>query len=209
MFSLYKLAAFVCRRKFKKESTLNRPTIKNSNMNRTEFTLSQIRKYGSKSSILTEIPEWVEIGKNCFIDKSVFFSERGFGYEKINNKWVHIPHSGKVIIGDNVSIFSGTNIVRATADDGLTIIGDNSKLDFGIHFAHNVKIGKHCLIIAGSIIGGSTVIGDNCYIGIGAMIKNKLKIGNNVTIGMGSVVICDIPDGETWVGNPAKILTKN
>jgi serine acetyltransferase len=38
------------------------------------------------------------------------------------------------------------------------------------------------------------------------MIKNKVKIGNNVTVGMGAVVLKDIPDGETWIGNPARKL---
>jgi acetyltransferase-like isoleucine patch superfamily enzyme len=60
--------------------------------------------------------------------------------------------------------------------------------------------------VAGTVIGGSTEIGDNCYLGIGCMIKNKVKIGNNVTVGMGAVVLKDIPDGETWIGNPARKL---
>jgi serine O-acetyltransferase len=40
------------------------------------------------------------------------------------------------------------------------------------------------------------------------MIKNKVKIGNNVTVGMGAVVVKDVPDNVTMVGNPARILTK-
>jgi acetyltransferase-like isoleucine patch superfamily enzyme len=43
---------------------------------------------------------------------------------------------------------------------------------------------------------------------MGALIKNKVRIGNDVTVGMGAVVLKDIPDGETWAGNPAKRLEK-
>lgn len=178
-------------------------------MDRLEFTKKQISKYTENPVIESYAPvSWVCLGKGVSIHKGVFFSAAGFGYEWIDEKWVHIPHSGKVIIGDNVEIFSGTNIVRATADDGVTSIGAGTKIDYNCHIAHNVKIGKNCLVIAGTIIGGSTEIGDGCYLGIGCMIKNKVKIGNNVTIGMGAVVLKDVPDGATVVGNPAKILQK-
>jgi UDP-3-O-[3-hydroxymyristoyl] glucosamine N-acyltransferase len=43
-----------------------------------------------------------------------------------------------------------------------TIIGDGTKLDALVHVAHNVEIGRHCALTAGTIIGGSTRIGDVC-----------------------------------------------
>ena len=176
-------------------------------MDRLTFTLSQIEKNRELDSYCyAHHPDYVTIGKNCRIKNGVFFSPHGFGFEKIDGRWIHIPHSGRIIISDNVEIFEGANIVRATADDGVTFIGEGTKIDYGVHVAHNVKIGKNCLIIAGTVIGGSTSIGDDCYLGIGCMIKNKVKIGNNVTIGMGSVLINDVPDGETWVGIPARKL---
>ena len=177
-------------------------------MDRLEFVYNQLKKYPKNYRTLSKIPSWVAIGIIVNIHKGVFFSESGFGFEKIAGKWVHIPHSGNVIIENDVEIFSGTNIVRATADEGITLIGEGTKIDYGCHIAHNVKIGKHCLIIAGTIIGGSVEIGDNCYLGIGCMIKNKVKIGNNVTVGMGAVVLKDVTDGVTVIGNPAKILVK-
>lgn len=172
-------------------------------MDRLDFLRHQQRNHPEVHGTYTNIPEWVTIGHSCMIKKGVHFSPHGFGYEKVDGKWIHIPHSGKVIIGNEVEIFEGTNIVRATADDGVTLIGDGTKIDYNVHVAHNVKIGENCLVIAGSIIGGSVEIGDDCYLGIGCMIKNKVKIGNGVTVGMGAVVLRDIPDGETWVGNPA------
>ena len=173
-------------------------------MNRKDFTLSQIQKYpeGYWRAIF---PLFVKFGDKIRVGSGVIFSQ-GFGYEKINNEWVHIPHSGRIIIEDKVEIWDGTNICRGTADNDSTIIGVGTKIDYNVHIAHNVKIGKHCLIIAGSIIGGSAVVGDHCYLGIGCMIKNKIKIGNNVTIGMGAVVIKDVPDNVTVIGNPARAL---
>jgi len=37
----------------------------------------------------------------------------------------------------------------------------------------------------------------------------NLKIGKWCTIGAGAVVISDIPDGATVVGNPARIVKKS
>ena len=132
----------------------------------------------------------------------------GFGYEWDGEKLIKFPHHGDVKIGKDVEIGANTCIDRASLEGEATEIGEGTKIDNLVHIAHNVKIGKHCLIVAGSIIGGGCVIGDRCYIGIGAMIKNKVKIGNDVTIGMGAVVLKDVPDGWTVIGNPAKRLEK-
>ncbi len=142
----------------------------------------------------------VRIGMNTSIGKD------GFGWiRKEDGTLYKMPHKGNVVIEKNVSI--GSNVCIDRAVNGSTIIGEGSKLDNLVHVAHGVKIGKNCLIVADSVIGGSTEIGDNCYIGIGAMIKNKLKIGNNVTIGMGAVVIHDVPDNAIMIGNPARPMT--
>ena len=178
------------------------------NEKRLQFCKAQRFKYGEFTSIDCNIPNWVEHHIDVNIQEYVQFYDTGFNYVWNGFEYVHTPHSGKIIIEKDVVIHSGVNIVRGTGDNDVTVIGEGSKLDFSVHVAHNVKIGKHCLIVSHANIGGSTVIGDNCYIGMSAVIRNKLKIGNNVTIGMGAVVICDIPDGETWVGNPAKKLIK-
>jgi len=86
------------------------------------------------------------------------------------------------------------------AVNGYTFIGEGTKIDNLVHVAHGVKIGKHCLIVAGTVIGGSTEIGDRCFLGINCSIKNKVNIGNDVTIGMGAIVLSDVPDGTVVKG---------
>ena len=141
----------------------------------------------------------VIVGKNTVIGGD------GFGYARNEDgTLVKMPHQGNVIIEENVEIGSNTSIDRAVV--GSTVIGAGTKIDNLVHIAHGVKIGKNCLIAAGAVIGGSCEIGDNCNIWVHASIKNKVKIGNNVTVGMGAVVLKDVPDGATVVGNPARIL---
>lgn len=144
----------------------------------------------------TIIGEGVSIGPFCVIGGD------GFGYQGS----VKIPHLGNVVIGANVEIHNGTSIDRAVI--GSTVIGDRCKIDNNIHIAHGCKIGNDVLIVAGSVIGGSVVIGNGTFIGMNASIKNKVRIGAGCIIGAGAVVLKDVPDGETWVGNPGKKLVK-
>lgn len=123
-----------------------------------------------------------------------------------NKEWRRFPHIGGVRIGANVEIGSNTCIDRGAIGD--TVIGDGTKIDNHVHVAHNVRIGRDCIIVAGAVIGGSAVLGDRVFVGINASIKNKVRIGDDAVIGMGAVVTKDVPAGETWVGNPARKMEK-
>ena len=69
--------------------------------------------------------------------------------------------------------------------------------------AHNVKLGKNCMIAGQVGFAGSSTIGDNVSIGGQAGVSGHLKIGNNVRIGGGSGVVKDIPNNTTVMGYPA------
>jgi serine O-acetyltransferase len=51
------------------------------------------------------------------------------------------------------------------------------------------------------------VIGDNVELGAYAQVLGGIRIGNDCKIGAMSVVLCDVPDGATAVGIPARIIT--
>jgi bifunctional UDP-N-acetylglucosamine pyrophosphorylase/glucosamine-1-phosphate N-acetyltransferase len=81
------------------------------------------------------------------------------------------------------------------------------------HFSYlgDAEIGRNVNIGAGTItcnFDGSgkfkTVIGDNAFIGSDTMLVAPIRIGKNAKTGAGAVVNKDVPDGETWVGVPAK-----
>lgn len=56
---------------------------------------------------------------------------------------------------------------------------------------------------------GNVLIKKNAFIGMGSLIIKPVTIGENAVIGAGSVVNCDIPDNETWAGNPARFIRKH
>lgn len=84
---------------------------------------------------------------------------------------------------------------------------------FGNIFIHpDVNIGANCTLRQGVTIGNRIeggpvpVIGDNVDFGAYAQVFGGVRVGNNCRIGAMSVVLCDVPDGCTAVGVPARII---
>lgn len=141
----------------------------------------------------------VKFGVGCVI------GGMGFGYEYTEDGHIiPMPHLGNVVIEDGVALHNNVCIDRAVV--GSTVIGAGSKIDNLVHVAHGVKIGKNCLIVSGVVFGGSVEVGDYCFIGMNASIRQKVRIGKNCVIGAGAVVTKDVPDGQIWIGNPAKYM---
>ena len=149
----------------------------------------------------------VIVGKECYIKSGVVIGQPGFGFEKDENGIpVHFPHVGKVVIGDYVYIGANVAIDRATLES--TVIENHVKIDNLVHIAHNVHIGEGSYIIACTILGGGVRIGKNCWIAPNVSIKQQLSVGDNALVGLGAVVLKDVDDNSTVVGNPAKVLNK-
>jgi UDP-3-O-[3-hydroxymyristoyl] glucosamine N-acyltransferase len=136
------------------------------------------------------------LGKNCTLYAGCVIGSDGFGYAKDDNKWLAIPQTGRVILGDNVDIGSNSTIDRGTLDD--TIISSGVKIDNLVQIGHNCMIGENT-IIAGCVgIAGSAKIGKNCAIGGAAMILGHLSITDNVTISPGSMITRSIKTSGTY-----------
>ena len=54
-----------------------------------------------------------------------------------------------------------------------------------------------------------TLVKQGASIGSGATIIGGLVIGENATVGAGCVVTTDVPDGQTVVGNPSRIVLRS
>jgi UDP-3-O-[3-hydroxymyristoyl] glucosamine N-acyltransferase len=67
-----------------------------------------------------------------------------------------------------------------------------------------VRIGRHCGIVSGVGIAGSTHIGDGVMIGGASGINGHITIGDGVQIAAMSGVVGDIPPGERYGGIPAR-----
>lgn len=178
------------------------------NPERLKFFLKQRAKYPELLKPFihksVNIPDYVTLGKNVTIHENCVIGSEGFGYERNEDgAWLHVPHIGGVVIGDNVEIHAMTIIDRGTIND--TVIGEGTKIDKNCHIGHNSRIGKNCVICSGSLICGSVTIGDNVWISPHSTIINKVSIANNVFIGIHTNVIANVTkEGARMVGNPAR-----
>jgi UDP-3-O-[3-hydroxymyristoyl] glucosamine N-acyltransferase len=146
-----------------------------------------------------------KIGQNCIIWSGVTMGADGFGFERLaNGQLERFPHLKGVTIGDNVEICPNSAVARGTLSN--TTIGNGTKIDALVSIAHNVQIGRRCLLTEGAIVGGSVKIGDECWLGLNSTIKQKVKIGNNVLVAAGACVLYDVPDQDIVAGIPAKSI---
>jgi UDP-3-O-[3-hydroxymyristoyl] glucosamine N-acyltransferase len=141
------------------------------------------------------------LGNNVVIQANSTIGSTGFGYSFIEGAHRLIPHNGGVIIEDFVEIGANCCVDRAKFDN--TIIGAGTKIDNLVQIAHNVVIGKCCLIVAQCGISGSCRIGDGAVLGGQAGLKDNIVIGNGTMVGAQSGVIQNIPAGKTLWGTPA------
>ncbi len=142
------------------------------------------------------------LGKRVAIHASAVIGSDGFGYVSTRAGHDKIPHVGRCIIEDDVEIGAGTTIDRGSIDD--TVIGAGTKIDNLVQIAHNVRIGRLCMIASQAGISGSVRIEDGVVIGGQAGFQGHHTIGKGARIGGQSGVFADVPAGETWSGYPAR-----
>lgn len=73
-------------------------------------------------------------------------------------------------------------------------------------FGHDVKLGNYNMMQPETRVSGETTIGNKNFFGVRCTILQGLKIGNETRIGAGSFIIRKTKDGQTYFGNPAKML---
>ena len=146
------------------------------------------------------------IGENCVIKSHVSLGTEGLGLElnPETDLLEKFPQLGNVIFEDNIEIGPNSTVRRGALKS--TIVRRGTKIGSLCNIGHNCIIGENCILTCNVVTSGSSVIGNKVFLGVGSSIKNGTNVGDNVTIGQGAVVLKNIPDNETWVGNPAKKL---
>jgi UDP-3-O-[3-hydroxymyristoyl] glucosamine N-acyltransferase len=140
------------------------------------------------------------IGRNCIVHSGAVIGADGFGFARERDgRWIKIPQTGRVVIGDDVEVGANTTIDRGALDD--TVIGNGVKLDNQIQIAHNVRIGDHTAIAGCVGIAGSTTIGARCMIGGQAGIIGHLSITDDVVVSAGTLVTKSIRRPGVYTGN--------
>jgi UDP-3-O-[3-hydroxymyristoyl] glucosamine N-acyltransferase len=147
----------------------------------------------------------VKVGDNVKIGPGCVIGGPGFGYTLIEGElWQAKRHDYGVVIEDDVEI--GANTCIDCGSWRNTVIGCGTKIDNLVHIAHNVQVGKNCLIVAQAGLGGSVIVGDNVWVGFGAHVNQRLVVHKDAFIGTGAVVTKDVPAKMVVAGVPAKVI---
>jgi serine O-acetyltransferase len=82
----------------------------------------------------------------------------------------------------------------------------------GVVIGETTEIGDNVTLYQGVTLGGTgkqsgkrhPTLGDNVVVGAGAKVLGAVKVGANAKIGAGSIVVTDVPEDSTVVGNPGR-----
>lgn len=148
------------------------------------------------------------VGKRVILHAGVIVGGDGFGYVFADGRHHKFPQIGGIVIEDDVEIGCNSTLDRGSL--GTTRVGQGTKIDNLVQIAHNVSIGRHCVIAAQTGISGSVEIGDEVVIGGQVGIGDHVRIESRAMIGSGAGVLTGkvIREGTVVWGTPARPLAE-
>jgi len=142
------------------------------------------------------------IGDRVIIHPNAVIGADGFGYNLIEGRHEKIPQIGSVIIEDDVEIGAGACVDRAKV--GFTRIGAGTKIDNLVQVAHNVTMGRGCILAGQAGIAGSSTLGDYVVLGGQVGVKDHVTLGDRTRAGGCSGVFKNLPPDSVVSGLPAR-----
>lgn len=112
------------------------------------------------------------------------------------------PVSRHATVGGGSVVFAGA-VVNAGARVGQACI-----LNTGCGIDHDDRLADGVHVSPGAHLGGGVSVGEASWIGLGASVREGVSIGRDVRVGAGAVVVADVSDGLTVVGNPARDMKR-
>jgi UDP-3-O-[3-hydroxymyristoyl] glucosamine N-acyltransferase len=140
----------------------------------------------------------------CIIHGGAVIGGDGYGYLTEGSKHRKLAHIGRVVLEEDVEIGANCTIDRARFSE--TRIGSGTKVDNLVQIAHNVTVGRGCLLVAQAGIAGSTHLGD--YV----ILAGQSGVAGHVTVGSGSQVAAqggvasNLPPNSVVRGSPSMPL---
>jgi len=158
---------------------------------------------GSIINSLANIGYESQIGERVIVQSSCIIGNEGYGFASDKSGQHHrIPHTGNVVLHDDVHIGSGSCVDRATY--GSTVIHRGVKIDNLCHIAHNVEIGENSLITAQCSIAGSSIVGKRVIMSGQTGVLDHKTIADDCVFVLRAGVTEDVKESGMWAGTPAQ-----
>ena len=117
-------------------------------------------------------------------------------YAGVVERSVRVPLGCEV--GAGSIVLAGVVLTAAVAIGRHVVVMSNATL------THDDVLEDFATVCAGVARGGGVRVGRAAYLGMNASVREQVTLGSGATLGMGAVLLDDVPDGETWVGTPAR-----
>src|SRR3989338_8569053 len=152
------------------------------------------------------IREATQIRDRVMIHSGTVIGSDGFGYETVDGSRIKIPHTGWVLIEEDVEI--GANVCVDRGRFSKTWIQKGAKIDNLVQIAHNVVIGPNCLVVSQCGISGSSELGKNVVLAGQVGLVGHITLGDNTIVGARSGVSKSFPMGSVLLGEPARPIAE-
>lgn len=144
----------------------------------------------------------VVVGRQCVVHSGARVGKEGFGFVWHEGGHRRVEQVGGCVLEDEVEVGCNSTVDRGSIGD--TVVGAGTKIDNLVHLGHNVRTGKHAILIAQVGVSGSTTIGDGAILAGQVGVGGHLQIGAGARVGAQAGVTADIPAGATYSGYPAR-----
>lgn len=112
------------------------------------------------------------------------------------------------VISSSVHLQEGVMVAANATINPLVEIGTGVICNTSCSIDHECLIGDFAHIAPGAVLCGNVRVGKGSFVGANAVVRQGVTIGENVMIGAGTVIVKDIPDNVTVVGNPQRALSR-
>ena len=114
-----------------------------------------------------------------------------------------------VLMSDRITLGEGNIICAGNILTVNIILGDFNIINLDCTIGHDVVMKDFDTLYPSVNVSGATTIESCTELGTGAHIIQGLTVGAESIVGAGSVVIRDIPEHCTAVGNPCKVIKRS
>lgn len=111
-------------------------------------------------------------------------------------------------IGLDVKLSAGTVVMANAVINSSAVIGRHSIINTASVVEHDCSVGDFVHISPRAVLCGTVRVGDNVHIGTGAAVINNKTICGDCIIGAGATVVKNITEKGTYIGVPAKLMTR-
>lgn len=114
--------------------------------------------------------------------------------------------SPDAIVAPTARLGTGVAVMAGAVVNPYAVVGDGAVLNTGATVDHDCRVGAFSHLAPGVHLAGDCTVGEGALVGVGAVARPGTTIGAWSVVGAGAVLVADVAERTTVVGNPARVL---